>query len=66
MVAHQTQQLTSTILWKKWRTEQSKVIGSMKPEISWKILRNLIEKLRAKFPASTCGYSMAKIAHASH
>ena len=27
------------------------------------MLRNLNEKLRANFPAITCGYSMAKIAH---
>ena len=27
-----------------------------------KMLRNLIEKLRAKFPATSHGYSMAKIA----
>ena len=34
----------------------------MKPEICTKMLRNLSEKLRAKFPATTCGYSMVKIA----
>ena len=34
----------------------------MKPEICTKMLRNLSEKLRAKFPATTCGYYMAKIA----
>ena len=41
---------------------QSRVIGSMKPEICTEILRNLSEKLKAKFPATTHGYSMAKIA----
>ena len=34
----------------------------MNPEIFTKMLRNLSEKLRAKFPATTLGYSMAKIA----
>jgi len=33
----------------------------MEPEICTKVLRNLSEKLRAKFPAITCGYSMVKI-----
>ena len=41
---------------------QIKVIGSMEPEICIKMLRNLIGELRAKFPATTRGYSMAKIA----
>jgi len=35
----------------------------MEPEICTKMLRNLSEKLTAKFPATTCGYSMVKIAH---
>ena len=41
----------------------SKVIGPMEPEICMKMLRDLSEKLRAKFPATTPGYSMAKNAH---
>ena len=32
----------------------------MEPEICTKMLRNLSEKLKAKFPTTTCGYSMAK------
>ena len=35
----------------------------MEPEIRTKMLEKLSEKLRAKFPATTCGYSMVKIAH---
>jgi len=38
------------------------VIGSMEPEICTKMLRNLSEKLRAKFPATTRGYSRVTIA----
>jgi len=34
----------------------------MEPEICTKMLRNLSEKLGAKFPATTLGYSMVKIA----
>ena len=34
----------------------------MEPEICMKMLRNLSEKCRAKFPATTLIYSMAKIA----
>ena len=34
----------------------------MEPEICTKMRRNLNEKLRAKFPATARGYSMAKIA----
>jgi len=34
----------------------------MEPEICAKVLKKLSEKLRAKFPAPTRGYSMAKIA----
>jgi len=34
----------------------------MEPEICTKMLKKLSEKLRAKFPTLTCGYSMAKIA----
>jgi len=30
-----------------------------------KMLKKLSEKLSAKFPATTCGYSMVKIAHLS-
>ena len=35
----------------------------MEPEISTKIFKKLSEKLRAKFPATTHGYSMVKFAH---
>ena len=35
----------------------------MEPAICTKMLRNLSEKLKAKFPATTCGYSMVKNAH---
>jgi len=41
---------------------QIRVIGSMEPEISTKMLKKLSEKLRAKFPATTRDYSMVKIA----
>jgi len=41
---------------------QIRVIGSMEPEICTKMLKKLSEKLRAKFPATTHGYSMVKIA----
>jgi len=34
----------------------------MEPEICMKMLRNLSEKLRAKFPVTTHGYSRVKIA----
>ena len=33
----------------------------MEPEICMKMLKNLSEKVRAKFPATTRGYSMVKI-----
>ena len=39
-----------------------RVIGLMEPEICTKMLKKLSEKLRAKFPATTHGYSMVKIA----
>ena len=39
---------------------QIKVISPMEPEICTEMLRNLSEKLKAKFPATTHGYSMAK------
>ena len=42
---------------------QIRVIGSMEPEICTEMLRNLCEKHRAKFPATTLSYSMVKIAH---
>ena len=42
---------------------QIKVIGSMKPEMCTKMLRNLREKLKARFPVTSRGYSMVKIAH---
>jgi len=41
---------------------QIRVISPMEPEICTKMLKKLSEKLRAKFPATTRGYSMAKIA----
>ena len=42
---------------------QIRVIGAVEPEICTKMLRNLSEKLRAKVPVTTCGYSMVKFAH---
>ena len=42
---------------------QISVIGSIKPEICTKMLRNLSKKVAAKFPATTLSYSMVKIAH---
>jgi len=44
---------------------QIRVNGSMEPEICMKTLKKLSEKLSAKFPATTCGYSMVKIARLS-
>jgi len=41
---------------------QIRVIGPMEPEICTKMLKKLSEKLRAKFAATTHGYSMVKIA----
>ena len=41
---------------------QIRVIGRMEPEICTKMLKKLSEKLRAKFPATTPGCSMLKIA----
>jgi len=41
---------------------QVRVIGSMEPEICTKMLRNLSEKLRAKFPTTALSYSLVKIA----
>ena len=38
------------------------VLGLMAPEICTKMLKTSSEKLRAKFPATTRGYSMVKIA----
>ena len=35
----------------------------MEPEICMKMLRNLSERLAAKFPTTTLSYSMVKIAH---
>jgi len=35
---------------------------SMEPEIWMKMLQTLSKKLGAKLPATTCGYSMVKIA----
>jgi len=39
---------------------QIKVISLMVPEICTKMIRNLSEKLIAKFPATTLNYSMVK------
>ena len=41
---------------------QIRVIGSVEPEICTEMLKNLSEKLRAKFPATAHGYSMVKFA----
>ena len=40
---------------------QIRVIGLMEPMICTKMLKKLGEKLRAKFPATTPGYSIVKI-----
>ena len=40
---------------------QIRVIGSIEPEICTNMLRNLSEKLVAKFPANTLSYAMVKI-----
>jgi len=42
---------------------QIRVIGRMEPEICTKMLKKVCEKLRAKFPATTPGCSITKIAH---
>ena len=39
-----------------------RVIGLMEPEICTRMLKKLSEKLRAKFPATTHGYSVVKFA----
>ena len=41
---------------------QIRVIGSTEPGMHMKMLKNLSEKCRAKFPAMTLTYSMIKIA----
>jgi len=41
---------------------QIRVIGRMEPEICTNMLKKLSEKLRAKFPATTPGCSIIKIA----
>ena len=41
---------------------QIRVIGRMEPEICTKMLKKLSEKLRAKFSATTHGYSVVKFA----
>jgi len=41
---------------------QIRLIGSMGPEIGSKMLKNLSEKLRTKFPSTTLGYSVGRIA----
>ena len=42
---------------------QIRVIARLEPEIYTKMLKNLIEKLRAKFPATIPGCSILKFAH---
>ena len=42
---------------------QIRVTGLMEPEICTKMLKKSSEKLRAKFPATTHGYSMVKTEH---
>jgi len=42
---------------------QIRMTGRMKPEICIKMLKKLSEKLGAKFPATTPGCSIVKIAH---
>jgi len=42
---------------------QIRVIGPVEPEICTNMLKKLIEKLKAKFLATTRGYSIVKIAH---
>ena len=42
---------------------QIRMMGLMEPEICTKMLKKSSEKLRAKFPATTHGNSMVKIAH---
>ena len=44
---------------------QVRVIGLMEPEIWAKMLKKLSEKVGAKFPATTHGYSMVKFARFS-
>ena len=39
-----------------------RVVGPREPEICTKMLKKLSEKLRPKFPASTPGFSIVKIA----
>jgi len=39
-----------------------RVIGQMEPEVCTKMLKKLSEKHRAKFPATTSGCSIVKIA----
>jgi len=41
---------------------QIRVTGPTKPEIRTKMLKKIIEKLGAKFPATTAGCSIVKIA----
>ena len=38
-----------------------RVIGSIEDKICTKLLRNLSEKLRTKFPSTTLGYSVVRI-----
>ena len=41
---------------------QIREFGLIEPEIGTKMLKKMSEKLRAKFPATTRGYSMVKMA----
>ena len=45
---------------------QIRVLGRVEPEICTEMLKKLSEKLRAKFPATTPGWSMPKISHLDH
>jgi len=42
---------------------QIRVTDRMEPELCTKMLKKFCEKLRAKFPATTSGCSIVKIAH---
>ena len=41
--------------------EKIRVTSSMEPEICKKMLKELSEKLRAKFPDPVCGYTMVRV-----
>ena len=46
-----------------YNDSQIRVSGPMEPKICTKMLKKLSEKLAAKFPATTPGCSLVKIAH---